>query len=138
MVLKNHEFELDLFDRDQARRHLVLQVAIANQLPANSAGKFQPQVNSRSVRLRCALLFNHRLCSAVHTEPSLTVGLLTLRTKDKFDIVTRLLILGDPKAPKLLADLEKTETSDDAKRYAYAAKAGIGTAENKAGLFRGP
>ncbi len=57
---------------------------------------------------------------------------LPLRTKDKFDIVTRLLILGDPDAPKLLAELEKTETSDDAKRYAYAARAGIATAENKA------
>ncbi|MGD9630213.1 MAG: M1 family aminopeptidase [Pyrinomonadaceae bacterium] len=55
-----------------------------------------------------------------------------LRTKDKFDIVTRLLILNDPDAPKLLAELEKTETSGDAKRYAYAAKAGIGTVENKA------
>ena len=57
---------------------------------------------------------------------------LKLKTKDKFDIVTRLLILNDPEAPKLLAELEKTETSDDAKRYAYAAKAGIPTAENKA------
>lgn len=57
---------------------------------------------------------------------------LPLKTKDKFDIVTRLLILNDPDAPKLLADLEKTETSDDAKRYAYAARAGIATVENKA------
>ena len=57
---------------------------------------------------------------------------IPLKTKDKFDIVTRLLILGDPDAPKLLAELEKTETSDDAKRYAYAARAGIATAENKA------
>ena len=54
-----------------------------------------------------------------------------LKTKDKFDIVTRLLILGDADAPRLLAELEKTETSDEAKRYAYAAKAGIATAENK-------
>jgi len=57
---------------------------------------------------------------------------IPLKTKDKFDIVTRLLILNDPDAPKLLAELEKTESSDDAKRYAYAAKAGIPTAENKA------
>jgi aminopeptidase N len=57
---------------------------------------------------------------------------IPLRTKDKFDIVTRLLILSDPDAPRLLAELEKTETSDDAKRYAYAAKAGIPTADNKA------
>jgi aminopeptidase N len=53
-------------------------------------------------------------------------------TKDKFDIVSRLIILGDPDAPKLLADLEKTETSDEAKRYAYAARAGFATPENKA------
>jgi aminopeptidase N len=57
---------------------------------------------------------------------------LTLKTKDKFDIVTKLLILGDKDAPQLLAELEKTETSDEAKRYAYAAKAGIASAENKA------
>ncbi|HEV7699266.1 MAG TPA: M1 family aminopeptidase [Pyrinomonadaceae bacterium] len=55
-----------------------------------------------------------------------------LRAKDKFDIVTRLTVLGDPDAPKLLADLEKTETGDDAKRYAYAAHAAFGTVENKA------
>jgi aminopeptidase N len=64
--------------------------------------------------------------------PTLTVGLLTLRTKDKFDIVSRRIILGDPDAPKLLAELEKTETSDDAKRYAYAAHAAFATAENRA------
>ncbi|MEP6789370.1 MAG: peptidase M1, partial [Acidobacteriota bacterium] len=55
-----------------------------------------------------------------------------LRAKDKFDIVTRLAILGDPEAAKLLAALEKTETGDDAKRYAYAAHAAFGTAANKA------
>ncbi|MBC7901554.1 MAG: peptidase M1, partial [Saprospiraceae bacterium] len=50
----------------------------------------------------------------------------------KFDIVAKLLILGDADAPRLLAELEKTETSDEAKRYAYAAKAGIAFAPNKA------
>ena len=57
---------------------------------------------------------------------------LKLKTKDRFDIITKLLILGDKDAPVLLAELEKTETTDEAKRYAYAARAGIGTAENKA------
>ena len=42
------------------------------------------------------------------------------------------MILGDAEAPKLLADLERTETGDDAKRYAYAAKAGMATADSKA------
>jgi aminopeptidase N len=41
------------------------------------------------------------------------------------------LILNDTDAPKHLADLAKTETSDEAKRYFYAARAGIGTMENK-------
>ena len=59
-----------------------------------------------------------------------------LKTKDKFDLVTRLIILGDKDALKLLADLEKTETDDAAKRYAYAAKAGIPTAENKAKYWK--
>ena len=59
-----------------------------------------------------------------------------MRTKDKFDIVTRLLVLGDPEAPGLLAALEKAETSDEAKRYAYAARAGIATAENKAKYWK--
>lgn len=57
---------------------------------------------------------------------------LSLKTKDKFDIVSRLLILGDEDAPRILAGLEKTETSDEAKRYAFAARAGIATAESKA------
>ena len=60
---------------------------------------------------------------------------LKLKTKDKFDIVTRLLILGDKDAPKLLDDLRKIESSDEAKRYAYAAGAGFGTKEMKQSYF---
>ena len=56
---------------------------------------------------------------------------LDLKAKDKFDIVTKLIILGDTDGLKLLAELEKSETGDAAKRYAYAAKAGIPTKENK-------
>ncbi|HVF48023.1 MAG TPA: M1 family metallopeptidase, partial [Pyrinomonadaceae bacterium] len=57
---------------------------------------------------------------------------LASRTKDRFDIVARLIVLGDPDAQKLLADLEAAETSDEAKRYAYAARAGEATSETKA------
>lgn len=62
-------------------------------------------------------------------------GMPALKTKDKFDIVTKLIILDDPEAAALLAGLEKTETTDEAKRYAYAAKAGFATAANKAKFF---
>lgn len=75
---------------------------------------------------------NERASSVKDSARSLAVAFPPVKTKDKFDIVTRLLILGDADAPVLLAELEKTETSDEAKRYAYAAKAGIATAENKA------
>jgi aminopeptidase N len=60
---------------------------------------------------------------------------LSLKTKDKFDIVTKLLILNDADAPQLLTELEKTETSDEAKRYLYAARAGVATGENKKKYF---
>ena len=56
---------------------------------------------------------------------------LPLRAKDKFDIITRLAVLNDPDAARLLAELEKTETTDDAKRYAYAARAAFPTKENR-------
>ncbi|MBX7055910.1 MAG: ERAP1-like C-terminal domain-containing protein [Pyrinomonadaceae bacterium] len=68
---------------------------------------------------------------AKNTLPTGRVSALTLRTKDKFDIVTRLAVLNDPEAAMLLADLEKSETSDDAKRYNYAARAAFPTKENR-------
>lgn len=55
-----------------------------------------------------------------------------LKTKDKFDIVTRLISSGYVHGIHLLNELEKIETSDEAKRYAYAARAAIPTRENKA------
>lgn len=55
-----------------------------------------------------------------------------LKTKDNFDIITKLNILADKAGLHLLEDFAKNETSDEAQRYAYAAKAGIPTAENKA------
>ena len=64
-----------------------------------------------------------------------TVEFPPLKTKDKFDIVTKLAILNDADAAKLLADLVKAETSDDAKRYAYAVGAGFGTQEAKEKYF---
>jgi hypothetical protein len=56
---------------------------------------------------------------------------LQLKSEDRFDIATRLTILNDRDVAQILAALEKSEQSDKAKRYTYAARAGIGTAENK-------
>src|SRR5437870_2940824 len=52
MVLKERERELDLFDRSRTRLHLHSQTDKLDQLPANSAGNFQPQVSERRARTR--------------------------------------------------------------------------------------
>lgn len=67
--------------------------------------------------------------------PSGPFGLPPLKTKDKFDIVAKLISLGDPEGLTLLDGLEKTEKTDEARRYAYAARAGIPTNESKAKFF---
>ena len=50
MVQNHYANDLDLFelDRRQTRLHLFSQVVIANQLPAYSAGNFQPQPSRES------------------------------------------------------------------------------------------
>jgi aminopeptidase N len=58
-----------------------------------------------------------------------------LRTLDKFELVTRLAILGGGAAPALLENLNKNETSDEAKRYAYMAGAGFRSKDTKAKYF---
>ncbi|MBV9959476.1 MAG: ERAP1-like C-terminal domain-containing protein, partial [Acidobacteria bacterium] len=61
----------------------------------------------------------------------LSVPGLQLRPRDRFDLITALMARGDADAPALLEELSKKETSDDAKRYAYAAGAARATPENK-------
>jgi aminopeptidase N len=48
---------------------------------------------------------------------------MTLRSRDRFDLVTVLMARGDREAPALLDKLSRAEQSDDARRYAYAAGA---------------
>jgi aminopeptidase N len=48
---------------------------------------------------------------------------MTLRSRDRFDIVTALAARGDREAPALLAKLSRADQTDDARRYAYAAGA---------------
>jgi aminopeptidase N len=60
---------------------------------------------------------------------------MTLRPRDRFDIVTSLLMRNDAEAPALLGKLSAEETSDDARRYAYAAGAAHATAETKKRYF---
>ena len=52
MVLKIHASDLDSFDRRLPRRHSLSRVALANQLPANPAGK----INYQEVILKTALV----------------------------------------------------------------------------------
>jgi aminopeptidase N len=60
---------------------------------------------------------------------------VTLRTRDRFDIITALLSRGDADALALLAEQKTRDTSDDAKRYGYAAAAAEPNAETKRKYF---
>jgi len=52
-----------------------------------------------------------------------TVPGMTLRARDRFDLVRALMTGGDGRAPGLLKKLGAEEKTDDARRYAYAAGA---------------
>ena len=60
---------------------------------------------------------------------------MTLRARDRFDIVTALLARADVDAPALLDKLSKEETTDDAWRYAFAAAAASDSADVKQKYF---
>ncbi len=60
---------------------------------------------------------------------------MQLRSRDRFDIITALLIRDDAQAPALLEAQSKLDTTDDARRYAYAAGAALRRAETKKKYF---
>lgn len=60
---------------------------------------------------------------------------MQLRSRDRFDIITALLIRGDAQAPALLEAQNKADTTDDARRYAYAAGAALKRADTKKKYF---
>lgn len=61
----------------------------------------------------------------------LTVPGLTLRTRDRYEIISQLLSRGDDQAFALLKAQSEKDTTDDAKRYAFAAGAASGKEKNK-------
>lgn len=64
-----------------------------------------------------------------------TVPDVTLRSRERFRIVERLLALGDSDAEALLAAQTQADASDDGRRYAYAATAARPDAATKAKYF---
>jgi aminopeptidase N len=58
-----------------------------------------------------------------------------LRSRDRFDIITALLTRDDRDAPSLLEAQSKADTTDDARRYAYAAGASRASADVKKQYF---
>ena len=48
---------------------------------------------------------------------------MTLRSRDRFDIIRALTAAGDPRAAELLRRQSEADKSDDARRYAFAAAA---------------
>ena len=60
---------------------------------------------------------------------------MQLRSRDRFDIITALLTRDDRDAPALLEAQSKADTTDDGRRYAYAAAASAGDAATKKKYF---
>ncbi|MBA2341161.1 MAG: ERAP1-like C-terminal domain-containing protein [Pyrinomonadaceae bacterium] len=60
---------------------------------------------------------------------------LTLRSRDRFDIITALLAQDDRDAPALLEAQASADTTDDARRYHFAARAATPDAVNKKKYF---
>jgi aminopeptidase N len=65
----------------------------------------------------------------------LAVPGMTLRSRDRFDIIRALTAAGDPRAAALLKAQSEADKTDDARRYAYAAAAAAPDAEVKKSYF---
>jgi aminopeptidase N len=64
-----------------------------------------------------------------------TVPGMTLRSRDRFDIIRALMAAGDERAPALLKEQSEEDKTDDARRYAYAAGAAWPDAATKKKYF---
>ena len=60
---------------------------------------------------------------------------MTLRSRDRFDIIRALVAAGDARAPELLQKQSEADKTDDARRYAYAAGAAAPDASVKKRYF---
>jgi aminopeptidase N len=60
---------------------------------------------------------------------------MTLRSRDRFDIVRALMAAGDERAPALLKERSEADKTDDARRYAYSAGAAWPDAATKKRYF---
>jgi len=60
---------------------------------------------------------------------------MTLRSRDRFDIIRALVAAGDARAPELLRKQSEADKTDDARRYAYAAAAAAPDAALKKRYF---
>lgn len=60
---------------------------------------------------------------------------MTLRSRDRFDIITALMARGDVDATGLLEKERAADKTNDGQRYAYAAGAALGTEANKRKYF---
>lgn len=67
---------------------------------------------------------------------SLAIPGVALRVRDRFELITRLVLRGDPDGARLLAQHAAAERGDDARRYAFAAAAALPDAEAKRRLLQ--
>jgi aminopeptidase N len=69
-------------------------------------------------------------------EGSLAIPGVALRVRDRFELLTRLVLRGDPDGARLLAQHAAAERGDDARRYAFVAAAALPDGEAKRRLLQ--
>ena len=111
------------------------------QLESTATDRMQhaPTVGLRLVAFR-ALNAAAETPAARNTLKGMLAGTITipgveLRPLDRWNIVGRLIVLGDAQAPALLAAEAKRDTSDDGRRSAWAMQAGAPDAATKQSYF---
>ncbi len=77
-----------------------------------------------------ALAELNRLLAGADTIPG-----VPLQQRDRWNLIAALIRMGDPEGASLLAVEQKRDPSEDGKRSAYAALAGVATAANKQKYF---
>ena len=143
------EEDLDITQSVVGRTYTAIVSYVADALRESMAGKYEQllmdrMMNSASRDFRIA--YFRSFTTAASTPPALaelnkllagtsTVPGVPLQQRDRWNMIAALIRMGDPEALSVLAVEQKQDLSEDGKRSAYAALAGVATAQNKEKYF---
>jgi len=143
------ESDLDIAQSVMGRAHTSIVNYMVGTPRDAAAAKFEQVLIDRVMSAASKdfrIAFFRSFTTAASTPPSLAeLNLLLagtsaipgvpLQQRDRWNILAALVRMGDPEALSLLAVEQKKDLSEDGKRSAYAALAGVATAQNKEKYF---